>query len=473
MSFKNHGPGGCCCQGSCPFWQDQFDLNGWNVDDYGELMWETETGSLTTFSEQSGALIATRSPTQATAGNINFQGPRILWNAYEGLDWNLNGGYKCSLTINVDYGHVVIGDTHAGLLFDSQTNKAYPVEASQLSLGFARICGEGFDFDPSYPFDVTVYKCDGVDFSYGAIRPDIVQINAGPDRVGNTIDYRFMTDSGQGQWTGKPRTLKLDMWQLVGPNLLTYQEAVSSSVIRAYPAVKPSTPEITKGNRPHAQYRLHDIIFEGIGNLYRNTGFGSQWPVCSLGVASFPNFNEVKDCELAPEWNIDGWINPYQEQKLGMDNSIFGGDAKKELKVTCSGTPSRPIDGEDITGPIQNLSNTAVETLGYGVDVSKSVSVLVPSGMTIYSGELRRRRIHFLPPNYIFIEDMFVMSTVSDEIYIRYYFDIGAAGNREFPFNLTSPFCAEAIVYNPSGATIDAEDAWNALGDREWLLEKT
>jgi len=477
MTFKNHGPGGCCCEGTCPFWQDQFDLNGWNVDDDGRLVWDTHQYSTTNFYEQSGALVATRDSNLTIAGNANFQGPRLRYGFLEpegALLWNLNFGYKAQYNINVDYGHVLLGHLDTGLLFDSITNKAYPVNAEPQLLGFAQIMGNGFDFDPSYPFDVTLTRCGDVSGIYGN-EPSFgtCNITAGPDRTGNTIDYRFMTEPSQGAWTGRPKTIKFDMWRDVGANPLRSSTPFSSGNVDYYPAVVPATPEFTRENRPDAQFRLHDIIMEGIGNLYRYSIYPNnpKNPLVSLGAATNPSYEEIKDCELVPEWNIDDWINPY---KVGNIEAypVFAGDAKNGIRVTASGSPSRPIDGEDVFTPLVDQTKYTLRN-GYGADVSKNTSVLVPSNMVIQTGRHKQRSVYFVRPNNVFILDYFIMDSVQETITVQYYFEIGEEGNREFPFVLTTPFAAEVSVTAAAGTpAISAADAWTALGGREWLIEK-
>ena len=478
MSFKNHGPGGCCCVGTCPFWQDQFDLNGWYVDDDGRQVWDTHLGSSTSFYEQNGAMVATRSPTGLGAGNQRDQGPRLRYGFLEpegALLWDLDKGYKAQYTINVDYGHLVLGHMNAGLLFDSLTNKAYPVSASNLYLSFSEISGEGFDFDPSYPFDVTLTRCGAISTVYNDPTFGVCQINAGPDRIGNTIDYRFQTDPNQGQWTGRPRTIKFDMWGNVKGDQLSSRTPFSNGNRSYYPAVVPSTPEITRVNRTDCQLRLHDLTMEGIGNLYRYSIYPNnpKNPLVSLGAATVPSYEEIKDCEIVPEWNIDDWINPYKVGNIE-GYPIFGGEAKNQVRVTVSGSPSRPIDGEDTTGRLTNTSEFA-QARGYGAYIWKDTPVLVPSGMVINTGRHIRRLVNFNRPNTILCRDDFIMDNVQEQIRINYWFEIGAAGNREFPFQLTSPFAADVSVINNAAVatpTIDPADAWTALGGREWLIEK-
>lgn len=476
MSFKNHGPGGCCC-GGCPLWQDQFDLNGWNVDDEGQLAWDSHTYSLTNFYEQSGALVATRSGQTNLAGNVNFQGPRLRYGFTDPnapVMWNLDHGYKAQFTINVDYGHVLLGHCAEGLLFDSLTNKAYPVTSSTLYLGFAQIHGEGFDFDPTYPFDVTLTRCGDIVGNYSNYPSfGTCQINAGPDRTGNTIDYRFLTEPNQGQWTGYKRTIKFDMYKYVDGDPLVQRTPGQSGNRKYYPAVVPSTPQVTPENRPNAQFRLHDITMEAIANLYRYTAFPNnpKLPLSALDFTSTPSVEEVENCELVPEWNIDNWINPYKVGNIE-GYPIFGGDAKNGIKVTASGTPSRPIDGEDVFSPLVDQTKYSLSS-GYGADVSKDTSVLVPSNMVIQTGRHKQRSVYFTKPNTVFIQDYFIMDSVQETIVIKYWFEIGAAGNREFPFTLTTPFAADATVVAASGTpAIEADDAWTAVGNREWLIEK-
>lgn len=439
MSFKNHGPGGCCC-GTCPLWQDQFDLNGWNVDDDGKLSWDVQGTSGINFYEQNSALIVSN-----PGGEIG--GPRLRYNQIDsGVDWDIRYGYKTEITFNVDYGFAVIGDFNAGLMFDADTSKAYPIDGNI-------IYGSGFDFDPSYPFDITMTKTAGPTEKFSALgRMSFCQVNA-TDRTGNEIDYRFMTED-RGILTLASYARIESSPLLSGP---------TASFEDYYKAVEPSTPSYTF---PPCQFRVHDITMEGISNLKRIPPYwdGKQPQIIDL------TFSEVRDCEHVPEWNIDEWINPWQ---LGNSQGVPAFSPSARVKVTSSNG----------TSPINRVDNYLLRYVnnyggGYYDEIQPNTSVNIPSNMVIWSGKHTYRYVYFLPPNIIHIVERFDMSTIGtgDDCFIRYWFDIGEEGNREFPFILdgATAFAADAWVLVEALQTprINAVDVWNAYGSLEYKIEK-
>lgn len=439
MTFKNHGPGGCCC-GTCPLWQDQFDLNGWNVDDDGKLSWELFGSSQINFYEQSSALITSNSGGFSGGPSLRFNQPD------SGIDWAIDYGYKAQITLNVDYGHAVVGDSYTGLMFDVDTAKAYPIRGSA-------IYGSGFDFDPSYPFDMTLTKTAGPTEKFSPLgRMTFCQVNA-TDRVGNEIDYRFMAED-RG-------TLTLGCYKEIGSRPNTQVPTPNDDV---YIAVDPPTPSYTD---PPCQFRVHDITMEGISNLQRIPPFwdGPQ------PVIRDREFSEIQGCDFVPEWNIDGWINPYDLTSSG-GAPAFSPSAK--IKVTSSAGPA-PVNRTDNFIGLRYINNYGG---GYYEDVKPGTAVNIPSNMVIWSGVHTYRFVFFTPPNIIQIVDRFDMATIGtgDDCFIAYYFDIGEDGNREFPFVLdgATPFLAVAWVSVERFQTprIDPIDVWNTYGSLEWLIEK-
>ncbi len=467
-----------CCD-CCQSWQDMFTANGWEYDDNNVLSWGTHTGSVMTFGESGGVLTATRVNTyDSSGGNTTFQGPRLLYptssSPNPGVKWDLEGGYKATMVINVDEGNMVIGDGNAGLLFDAVTNKAYPVTAFSEYYTDAQIMGAGFDFNPSEPFDITLTKCRGIN-AYdpsGIGRNNTCHIDA-EDSLGNTIDYRFMSDNDNPGWTGSSRrTLKLDAWALVDGNPIT-STAKQCSGWRciSYPVLK-GTPSITLATRPTPSvFNVHSISMSSIGNLYR--GDTNEIPVVNTPLNPADK-GTVASCEIVPEWIIDGWVNPYQ---IGGDVSvdIFGspGTAVNSLSITCSGGSSSQTHGTITTSGFAATDST-YDTRGFRSSTPFSVPITITSGGTTYDGDTTTREVRFESPNSIRIVDYFLMDN-GEQVRITYWYEIGSAGKQSFPVTLDDPFFAkvETFAANPSlpFVIIDAEDAWADQGSKEWLID--
>ncbi len=446
MTFKNHGPGGCCC-GGCPFWEDGFNANGWNIDDDGHIAWMPPSSDMT-ISEGGGAMI----------GSQGSSGPSLQYAPYSqyGPQWDIGYGYNAGIIANVDYGHIVIGDDGYGLLFDVATMKAYPFAKNLLSQ--PSIVGQGVEFDCEYPFNMNMTKASNPQTSSQSspltYEQSIVQVNA-TDRAGRTIDYRFQSVQRSSiQNTG----IAINSYPTIRRGLLR-NETTSGAY---YPAIIPTeSPSYTDRQ---CQWRLHDISVEAVSNVVRQTATGNP-PV-------IPNLTsgEVSSCNNVDEWFIDDWIEPPPglalpgyKQRLLLNSSGDINLSEDRYVSQCfinppTGSPYDGYDGVNVFGGDPNLP------------------IQIPSNMVIWFGTLAKRYFYLAAPNSIVIVDQYNMNTAGtgDICTIRWYFDIGTVGNRTFPFELTNDdaYFADVDVGNASAAiSIDAADVWASKGDITWTIE--
>jgi hypothetical protein len=510
MSFKNNGPGGCCC--GCPGFIDNFE-NGiiWEVVD-GVPAWTNRFKGLSGFPgpliysqfakgdgwDQQGTI---KDATYSEAGGVlnGDGGGRGVYapsncNGYFSppadfpisIDWKQHSTIALTAQVKVDTGGICFGMGGIGFMFHSD-GFAMPINKDRTCGGYQQefnannwfeVTFKYLSYDPRHLWLRQYYQ--STEYPVGQFRIEAKDSSGSQ----NTVDYvgviRHDLSANDSPLVFGGTDLLLEEPDFSIFYLESQFDSNREDKHYAYNAGSSFEDSPSQWSIADVEYSATNAIGFSPWNDLRKA-----WVTECYGGSDAQRRSQgaVVQCpEMSDYYFPTGYVLPFRDggrpDQLGRPN------------VTVDVTGSNPNMTELISGvldegvdPINSFDGgTAIfDPLYSGIALNKNVDVLVPGGMTIYTFNWNKRWVGFKSPCMFVAVDRLTWTSGSDFALALtfHYWYCGQEGRREFgdfDFSSTDPDFAGALIRQSApwaqpDPIVSAEEVWNAVGNLRFNLE--